>query len=395
MANRSPRERYESYDSWWETDGHDNRTGIPTRGNTFKEVIFSDDTPNRGVKNCFHFKWNNNSQAIRTRWSANGQQGTSNIKYYFDPYLYISAACADVSAGFVPDWDAAVQRAIPSLRNEFNLINFAAEFDDVRGLYGTLRENLTSLLQARTVRRSGGRTRVTRVPSSRSVSESYLTYAFGVRPLIADGRAILDTVANFSDRFSTAQFRLRRGNSFRAEPLVLRVHKSQTVNMPDLNHVICNLTISGTLTIEYGGKVYGNLPWDPFRAFMDYIGFYPDLSTLWNALPFSFLVDYVLPVGDALTSDYGWLTPDIRCKDGWISAKFDGNWNCVCKEVVHFNKVFDTHEGQTLCAGPAMMYWRDKADISLDGVDIGSAQFPSATQQLNVAALSRANFPRR
>jgi hypothetical protein len=49
---------------------------------------------------------------------------------------------------------------------------------------------------------------------------------------------------------------------------------------------------------------------------LDLIGFHPDLLTIWEAAPLSFLVDYFLPIGDFL---------DNFCRGGWVSsARFTG-----------------------------------------------------------------------
>jgi hypothetical protein len=46
---------------------------------------------------------------------------------------------------------------------------------------------------------------------------------------------------------------------------------------------------------------------------LDELGFHPDLKTLWDLIPLSFLVDYILPVGDVLESLHprGWFNPTI------------------------------------------------------------------------------------
>jgi hypothetical protein len=56
--------------------------------------------------------------------------------------------------------------------------------------------------------------------------------------------------------------------------------------------------------------------------FADEIGFHPDLQTVWNLTPFSFLVDYVLPVGHTLDALHprGWFNPEYTF-DGFVTHK--------------------------------------------------------------------------
>lgn len=52
---------------------------------------------------------------------------------------------------------------------------------------------------------------------------------------------------------------------------------------------------------------------------LDELGVHPDLRTVWDLLPLSFVLDYFLPIGDLLESIHprGWFNPDIQFTGGY------------------------------------------------------------------------------
>lgn len=77
----------------------------------------------------------------------------------------------------------------------------------------------------------------------------------------------------------------------------------------------------GTTSIKYhasGKAYYGDLG---ISSILDRIGFHPDLATLWELVPFSFVVDYIFPIGKFLEGlrRGGWVKAVYF--DGWVTAK--------------------------------------------------------------------------
>lgn len=68
----------------------------------------------------------------------------------------------------------------------------------------------------------------------------------------------------------------------------------------------------------YGKAYYKELE---IPALLDRIGFHPDPATLWELVPFSFVVDYIFPIGQFLEGlrRGGWVKAVYF--DGWVSAK--------------------------------------------------------------------------
>jgi hypothetical protein len=58
------------------------------------------------------------------------------------------------------------------------------------------------------------------------------------------------------------------------------------------------------------------------QVFLDELGVNPDLKTVWDVIPFSFVADYFLPIGDLLESMHprGWFNPQFRLTGG-VSVK--------------------------------------------------------------------------
>jgi hypothetical protein len=61
----------------------------------------------------------------------------------------------------------------------------------------------------------------------------------------------------------------------------------------------------------------------PGSLALDWLGFHPDLATAWDLVPLSFVVDYLLPIGDFLESfrQGGWVK--VMLFEGWITVFYD------------------------------------------------------------------------
>lgn len=61
---------------------------------------------------------------------------------------------------------------------------------------------------------------------------------------------------------------------------------------------------------------------DALSIFLDELGVHPDLATVWNLVPLSFILDYFVPVGDFIESLHprGWFEPEFRF-NGYVSFK--------------------------------------------------------------------------
>jgi hypothetical protein len=80
------------------------------------------------------------------------------------------------------------------------------------------------------------------------------------------------------------------------------------------------------LTGKYVRRLTGHItiPDNPLLELFDRWGFHPDVSTLWDVIPGSFLVDYILPIGDQLDklTNRGWIKAVNFT--GWSTLSFEG-----------------------------------------------------------------------
>jgi hypothetical protein len=88
---------------------------------------------------------------------------------------------------------------------------------------------------------------------------------------------------------------------------------------------------------------------DFLPIWLDELGFHPDLRTVWDAVPLSFLVDYVVPVGDYLESIHprGWFNPSFTY-DGCTSLS--GN---VTMHAYGGKSFYDVYTRSSVINGPA------------------------------------------
>lgn len=138
---------------------------------------------------------------------------------------------------------------------------------------------------------------------------SYGGYQWGIKPLISDVKSIINS---FKDIYEG------------------RIYKQLENRRCYFTHTEKTELISGTakFTITVKTAVEGNLSFDTgddpspiitaLRIILDEIGFHPDINTLWDAIPLSFMVDYWIPIGDLLQKVHpqGWFRPVITFSGG-------------------------------------------------------------------------------
>lgn len=141
---------------------------------------------------------------------------------------------------------------------------------------------------------------------------SYGAVTWGIVPLISDIKAGLKAIINIGETIDGTQYEAT-------------THTSEKRTIPGASLCCGDADWGDTWfvdkTIEYHaiGKVYyQDLG---ASALLDRLGFHPDLATLWDLVPFSFVVDYIIPIGNFLESYRrgGWVKAVYF--NGWVSAK--------------------------------------------------------------------------
>lgn len=135
-------------------------------------------------------------------------------------------------------------------------------------------------------------------------SLSYGSFTWGVLPLVQDVQAVSETIANLSAGIG------------KLVPYEDEIKFHDTV---DLVGVYDTYTCNSDVTVRQSGFVSYPDGTEILQSY-DSFGFHPDLSTAWDLVPLSFVVDYLLPVGDWLDS--------LRHK-GWCRTMNFSGWSTI------------------------------------------------------------------
>lgn len=144
---------------------------------------------------------------------------------------------------------------------------------------------------------------------------SYGAVTWGVMPLLSDLSSLCNSLEDIRGGI------LQSYNKVLGKKISHRIPWTHKIDYGANVH-----TADGYTTIF--GNVSGDIalpdsPAKAFAAFMDEIGFHPDLKTAWDVIPLSFVADYFLPIGDFLESlsPRGWFNPTFVVSGGY-SVKF-------------------------------------------------------------------------
>ena len=141
--------------------------------------------------------------------------------------------------------------------------------------------------------------------SSRGLVNGFLAYNFGLIPLISTAKAI----ASSSEKIFTRLAFLRSTRGHLTSLVNARTGSYQTSPPPGwgnpANSFMTYAEVHTTYKFTIGGHLYQNLiglddAMAPLRAFRDYGGFDQILKIAWNAIPYSFVVDWLTHFGDTL-----------------------------------------------------------------------------------------------
>lgn len=155
----------------------------------------------------------------------------------------------------------------------------------------------------------------------------HLAYQFGVKPMISDIQSSFDVIAKVQRRI--AHLKRTRGKR-------IKIRRSKGFNLPlypesrwffSGPYYTKWTPTEGKTTLSMGLDIVQNLQGldDVSRLVTAYgsaLGFNKPLSVLWEAIPFSFLVDYVTNIGAAFQQPaFEAFEGKITALDGWSSVK--------------------------------------------------------------------------
>jgi len=311
-----------------------------------------DDVPaGKGQFNtCFHAEDRLEPQeAAITHTRSNGEV------YSTEPYALFNRAIRAPGVGFALDyatsghivigWEryasAALQSMLPSFRESNSLVNFLLELRDLKRIVEVWKKGRDVGYQ---------------------VANAYLSYSFGVLPLVSDIVKIVDGLTNFRKRVrelrdgakreQVSHFRIPIYVELPSESVVYaeggtayEVVRKHEWEVRPVYTATCRFAYQFPEPFDSMTKV---------EALLDLLGVRPDLSIVWNAIPYSFAVDWVVRVGEFL----GTLSTD--------SVKFPVVLTDFCHSVkfVVNNELYDRDYGlQSLVAVRKVRRYYRKAGL--------------------------------
>jgi hypothetical protein len=186
----------------------------------------------------------------------------------------------------------------PRFEGDISMFNFIVELKDFRSLARFLMNKPVKKLSNMFRRWKSS----PKFDLTKPAAELHLANEFALKPLMSDIYTILSqmkqTVDDAQKKFSDAG--TERNSRHYSE--VFQISENNIMNAyqqkQDPQYMIGDaeqLKFTATMEYSYEYNVRNSLD-----AILRYYGFYPDLEAIWNAIPFSFLVDYVVQIGKAL-----------------------------------------------------------------------------------------------
>lgn len=243
--------------------------------NTSMQSVFTD--PNPGPGPCYHVKSGTFSRRFKHRRSPFWYQLTNVSSFVWEnDTLTVPITHAINSVGqqlSSLDWDN-----LPT-STAFGLIQFFAELDDTLAMF--TRRFWSSL--------------------------SYGSMTWGVLPFVSELRALLEALRHRFTDLSAFSYEDQASVSI---PSFTTSGYGTTWGFK-YTYGSCTVRKTGTADMSFQ---------DPISILLDRIGFHPDLATVWDLVPLSFVVDYLFPIGDLLDN--------IR-PGGWVQAVYFRGWTTV------------------------------------------------------------------
>lgn len=220
----------------------------------------------------------------------------------------------------VRDWTRKAMLIISnatSVADEFSLLNNIVELDELPKLF----LNYKNLANAYKSKGSSGSKLKSTVDNV-----NYLQWEFGIAPLLADMRTLYNNIVTVRSRIQNLAAGKWQVLS-KVEEIPFR-HKAVLQN---------NMTISylGNTTCSLSGEVLAVIPGlheaeFQLKVLLDVFGVHLDPAFVWDAIPFTWLFDWFLPLGDYFsslnTSNRKWVKVDLTGQ-AYITTKSEGTFS--------------------------------------------------------------------
>lgn len=269
-----------------ENKGYDGRSHMTWKQKTFGSEYMEDNiSTHREFKECFHTRqgviFNPDPQPIYYWYKSHGKYyvGCRSGHGFSKPWYTDPRSRSFCETRIDSTKPLAMPKLLPQINDGFSLLNFCWELRDLRDLL-KLCKSLRVLF--------------TSVPrSDRPLAELYVGYNFGVKPLLSDLEKIYYLTRNSQRAIKDFIQRGLKGDSYHFRTnvedsgLIFLKHVSDILTRYERKYV----DYAATLKCKYKYK-------NPFsmESYAKLWGLNPTPSRIWNGVPFSFLVDWVIDI---------------------------------------------------------------------------------------------------
>jgi hypothetical protein len=293
------------------------------------------------------------------------------------------------------DWTNAQHTAWnvmqPEFEGQISMFNFIAELRDFKSLARLLYKHPLRKL------RNFFRRKRKSLLSSRTLAEAHLMNEFALKPLLAD---IYKITCQMEEIVRDAQTRFADAGTGRNSR---HWTESRVIDDGSLSYggYYYYYKAEGTVevqkftaTMEYS---YDYSARGPINAFMRYWGLIPTWEALWNVVPWTFVVDYFIKIGNSIAAMEHDPNVDVLMRqycESILTLKTSGihlvTDECHNKVTVVDGKV--RKDPLPLVSGFESSLYTRRVCQPKKGMVIPSVQLASSRQALNLAALLRCFF---
>lgn len=295
----------------------------------YEHMIDTNNGRKRPLSPCTHYSVRyTNVPKVVTKWRNYGfiQEATARSDWFSTHNDVLSRALSifDVADR---DFRRQAQKVIDKntrVADELSLLNNLVELDDLPDLIKKYRSLGETLVSRKRKLFDDGKVRFVDSKGNLSEEPNYLDWKFALEPLLLDIRTLSNNLRDASSRLHTIASGLPRPISH-----YLRIGLDRTW---DYGYRGTLLGIQGPFTGTLSGTLSTYVPGMDEASFQmkmlaDMIGLHIDAKLLYDAMPFTWLLDWFVPIGDFLGSlnDRKWVQVDI---DGGysVSTKFEGDF---------------------------------------------------------------------
>jgi len=151
--------------------------------------------------------------------------------------------------------------------------------------------------------------------ASRTLAENWLELQYGWKPLLSDLHATMESLAkmNMANILPITTRSTAQGNEVKVSDLTLNT----------AGNAKTGIVVEHSIWIYRFGLRY--VIDDHFKSFLAQSGFTNPVNLIWELLPFSFVVDWFVPIG-----------PFLETLAGWEGLTFESGWQSTLKRKMTF-----------------------------------------------------------